>query len=113
MKLYDDKKLYDDITKEIQQCYRSMENDYNKGRNAGLFLAEAIIDHYFERMKDMNERLDNQIQYYKTVLKHLKDTESEWASLLFTKEDLEANIRLLDTLKEILENERNTDNDMK
>ena len=106
-------KIVIDIAKDIQQCYRSMENDYNKDRNAGLFLAESIIDHYFERMKDMNERLDNQIQYYKTVLKHLIDIQSEWVALRFTKDDLEANIRILDTLKEILEDVQRTDNDMK
>jgi len=38
--------LLDKIRAEIEQGYCEVEDDYDRGRNMGLYIAMQIIDHY-------------------------------------------------------------------
>ena len=40
--------LLDKISFEIEQCYCKVINDYDKGRNYGLYMATQIINKYKE-----------------------------------------------------------------
>lgn len=38
--------VFDKIRAEIEQGYCEVEDDYDRGRNMGLYIAMQIIDHY-------------------------------------------------------------------
>ena len=48
MRGYEDGKsdVLDKIRAEIEQGYCEVEDDYDRGRNMGLYIAMQIIDHY-------------------------------------------------------------------
>ena len=48
MRGYEDGKsdVLDKIRAEIEQGYCKVEDDYDRGRNMGLYIAMQIIDHY-------------------------------------------------------------------
>ena len=43
---YEDGKVLDEIRAEIEQGYCTVGNDYDRGRNYGLYIATQIIDKY-------------------------------------------------------------------
>jgi flagellar biosynthesis/type III secretory pathway protein FliH len=43
---YEDGKVLDEIRAEIEQSYCTVDNDYDRGRNYGLYIATQIIDKY-------------------------------------------------------------------
>ena len=43
--------LLDKIKAEIEKCYCTVTNDYDHGRNYGLYMATQIIDKYKEEME--------------------------------------------------------------
>lgn len=44
-------KVLDEIKATIEQSYCKVENDYDRGRNYGLYIASGIIDKYKEEME--------------------------------------------------------------
>lgn len=47
--------VLDKIREEIEQAYCKVVDDYDKGRNYGLYLAAQIIDNYKLESEDLNE----------------------------------------------------------
>ena len=44
--------VLDKIRAEIEQGYCEVEDDYDRGRNMGLYIAMQIIDHYKAESED-------------------------------------------------------------
>jgi len=45
-RLLEQKTILDKIREEIEKAYCKVKNDYDKGRNYGLFMATQLIDKY-------------------------------------------------------------------
>ena len=48
LRLWREQTQLDKIRADIEQAYCKAENDYDKGRNYGLYMATQIIDNYKE-----------------------------------------------------------------
>ena len=49
-------KVFEDIKAEIDKAYCKVENDYDHGRNYGLYMANQIIDKHISG-KENNEKI--------------------------------------------------------